>query len=151
MQDQARLARTQECRETSEQEAGHERIADAGDPCHIFDMRRMHSEDERGQERCRPICRKLLNNVKHKPGGKNVAGDVRQVPAGWLGAEERVVHLQPQKKKRTVVIPRRIGIDCGPDVGRKVSRHEIPTVNRGILEDLWNIVIDELEGKRCAT
>src|SRR5271167_1537320 len=71
------------------------------------------------------------------------------MPTGRGGAEKRVVHPEPQKKKRSIVISHAVGIDCRPHVRRKILGCVMPVLYSGVLQNLGYVVVHESEGERA--
>src|SRR5581483_4071450 len=85
----------------------------------------------------------------HHGNHAEVRGDRGEMPAERLEAEGRPVQQQPKEKNRTVVVARPGRVDVAPDVVREVSGCKVPGLNRGIVHDLRQVVVDELELERA--
>ena len=140
---------SEERQQTAQQEARHERVRYTGDPGHALDMSRVHSEKKRGSKGDHPVAGNSFDDLKHEKSSQQVAQHGGRVPTGGFRAEQHIVQAEPQQQQRAVVVSTRARMQRGQHVRRKVLRQITPSVQRGALEDLENVVVNESESE-CA-
>src|SRR5579862_4311751 len=89
-----------------------------------------------------------LNQLKHKVSHGNVAEDRREVPPFGTNSKHCVIQAEPEKKERAIIVTPHVGIQFPPNVSGEVVGQVVPRMNRGVLNDLWLVVVYELKSER---